>query len=182
MRHWKQILLWQARLALRLTWTFQYIFLTNLLSLTRHIIRVFYDCYPLTHWPATVWLCSWITPGGMVLSRSLSLGSLQIQWHFPFFFHGVSAFSGFFFHLSDYSLSLYPIPISVFYFKCKDSASLCPQPLHLTHSLIYSVSLTLGTVLGSRDTLPHRWKGTDPSNLLGWSLLGRKNQDEERIV
>lgn len=36
--------------------------------------------------------CLWICLGGTVFSRLLPLGSLQIQWHFPFLFQGLPAF------------------------------------------------------------------------------------------
>lgn len=102
-----------------------------------------------------------LSPGHCLLGFSKSSGIF-----YSFSIVSLLFFFWLFFHLSDHSLSFYPISVSTFYFKCKDSESLCPQPLRFTHSLIYSVSSTTSSVLGSRDTLPNRWTGTDPSSLL----------------
>lgn len=134
----------------------------------KHIIRIFYNFifnYSPTHYSQLLLLdsprkegclqviVSWVSPNPAVFS-------ILSAWFPCFFFLPLLP------PLSDHSLSFYPISVSTFYFKCKDSESLCPRPLCFTHSLIYSVSSSPSTVLGSRDTLPNRWTGTDPSNLL----------------
>lgn len=57
--------------------------------------------------------CLWIHPVGRIFSRLLSLGSLQIQWHFPFSSMLCLLIFWFFFYLKDHFLSLlYSILVS----------------------------------------------------------------------
>lgn len=78
--------------------------------------------------------CLWICLGGTVFSRQLPLGSLQIQWHFPFLFQGLPAFSPGSSSISRTTFSVlfnpsYSCLHSTLYIKILE---ICTQPPYLT--------------------------------------------------